>query len=84
MEKKRARINRTAAEWQKLREAFEASGLGQSVFCKSQGIAPSSFQRWISGERTKSPKFVEFRPTPSKGIEVELQFADGSILRVRS
>ncbi len=68
----------------KVIEAWQASGLSQHSFCKSQGIAYSGFHYWYKKYRqakyaSASPDFlpVQIKHTVSNLPVVELILADG-------
>ena len=95
---RRTRVARSAAQWRELFEAFEASGLSKSAFCRERGLALSSFNRALRELRgdgasassqplTRSP-FVEVAAPqmaegPSPSFELELQLSAETVLRLR-
>ncbi len=60
------RPRRTKAQWMEILRRLESSGLDSREFCRREGLAPSSLQRW---RRALGPvavaKFVELAPTSS-------------------
>ncbi len=60
------RTHRTKAQWTEILGRFELSKLEQREFCRREGLALGSFQRWRrqlgSGV---TAKFVELTPTSS-------------------
>lgn len=89
---RRHRQRRTEAEWAEILGRFKASGLGRREFCRREGLALSTFQRW--GDRAGRPSggsaFVELVPsvTPTLAIrksewELELSLPNGLCLRLR-
>ena len=84
------RRRRTKAEWFEILRRFESSGLGPRAFCRREGLASSSFQRWRAelAEPSPEPGFVELTPssTPAPvagGWTVELSLPNGVQLRLR-
>jgi len=84
---RRRRQRRTDAEWVEILRRFKASGLGRREFCRREGLALSSFQRWRDrASRASDPgTFVELVPsTPARsGWECELSLPNGVCLRLR-
>ena len=89
-------VRRSAAQWQALLEAYERSGLSQRTFCQQQGLAYSSFVRWRQQLAGYAPEpvgaqdlFVELASSVVTGHgqepawDVELQLAEGMVLRLR-
>jgi hypothetical protein len=89
-------VRRSAAQWQALLEAYERSGLSQRTFCQQQGLALGSFVRWrrqLAGDAPEPPGaqnlFVELASSAAAGHgqqpawDVELQLAEGMVLRLR-
>lgn len=75
------RVRRSRAEWRKILDRFETSGLSEAVFCDREGIAKGSFSRWKHFFRTseaQKPAFVELSPraqpssVPLEAGEMEL------------
>lgn len=78
------KVRRSRAEWESVVEAFGASGLSQSEFCRREGVALSSFQKWQQRfSREGGLKFIELSGGGSKGLEAELEFPGGVVLRLR-
>ena len=46
MARRSMRRRRTAAEWQRIVERFEAGRLGPEAFCRREGISKASLARW--------------------------------------
>ena len=63
------RARRTQAQWTGILRRFESSRLDSREFCRREGLALSSFQRW---RRRLGPvaaaEFVELVPTPSPSV----------------
>jgi hypothetical protein len=58
------RVKRSAAEWRKLFEKCEASGLSAMAFCQRAGIPRSTFTRWqqrvqVVPSQAQTAAFVE-------------------------
>lgn len=86
------RVKRSAAEWRKLFEKCEASGLSAMAFCQRAGIPRSTFTRWqqrvqVVPSQAQTAAFVEL-PLPVAGSsaslapgEFELSLPGGVTLR---
>ena len=90
MSKSRHRHKRyTEAQWKKILQRFESSGLGPRKFCRQEGLALSSLQRWRSRiDRAPAAEFVELAPTsmPSTSASswtLDLSLPNGVCLRLR-
>ena len=46
MARRSVRRRRTAAEWRRIVERFEAGRLGPEAFCRREGISKASLARW--------------------------------------
>jgi hypothetical protein len=86
------RIRRSAAEWARILELQEKSGLSQSVFCRQEGISPASLGQWrarVAARHARSAPFVEWQ-VPQSGTpalqpgEMELVLPGGVRLRLRA
>lgn len=84
------RQRRTEAEWAEILGRFKASGLGRREFCRREGLALSSFQRWRAraGRTSRRPAFVELVPASTavpatSAWEVEVALPNGMHLRLR-
>ena len=63
------RTRRTQAQWSEILRQFESSGLGSREFCRREGLAPSSFQRWRRElGSAAAAEFVELVPTSSPSV----------------
>ena len=69
-----------AARWRELCEAYGRFGGTQAEFCRRHGITASSLQYWRSKQETP---FVEVAAPEAAAWDVELAFADGTVLRLR-
>lgn len=79
------KIRRTPGEWRTILGRFQGSGLGRKEFCRREKINPTSFQRWQRRLASAKDAFVEVSP-PQKSASVwavEIELADGTILRLR-
>jgi hypothetical protein len=66
------RKRRTESEWTEILRRFESSGLTSLVFCRREGLALSSFQRWRSRLGPVGPaEFVELVPTTRDATAAE-------------
>jgi hypothetical protein len=86
------RVKRSEAEWRKLFEKCEASGLSALAFCQRAGIPRSTFTRWqqrvqVVSSQAQTAAFVEL-PLPVAGSsaslapgEFELSLPGGVTLR---
>jgi len=82
------RKRRTEAEWTEVLQRFESSGLDPREFCRREGLAVSSFQRW-RGRIDPAPaaEFLELVPpstpaSPSANWTLELSLPNGVRLRL--
>ena len=79
----------TKAQWTEILQRFESSGLGRREFCRREGLALSSLQRWRSRiDRGPVAEFVELAPTsmPSRSASnwsLDLSLPNGVCLRLR-
>lgn len=84
------RVRRNEQQWAEILGRFEKSGLSSREFCRREGLAVSSLQRW---RRRIGPavqaEFVELVPAPSPasssetGWALELSLPNGVCLRLR-
>lgn len=83
------RVRRSKKEQRELVERFEASGLVARQFCRREGVALSSLQRWRRRTAQAGPAgFVELVPaarpnTAPASWSVEVVFPNGTSLRFR-
>ena len=86
---RRHRQRRTGAEWAEILGRFKSSGQGRREFCRREGLALSSFQRWRDrvGRASAPGPFVELvSSTPAtarSSWELELSLPNGVCLRLR-
>jgi len=79
----------TEAQWRKILQRFKTSGLGPREFCRKEGLALSSLQRWRSRiGRAPVAEFVELAPTstPSPSVSswtLDLSLPNGVCLQLR-
>ena len=84
------RQRRNDKQWTAILRRFEASGLDQSEFCRRDGLALSSFQRWRQRlGPLASAGFVELVPSapadaPSSAWSLEVSLPNGASLRFRA
>lgn len=86
----RLKTHRSESEWREIYEEHVSKGITISSFCKSKGIALSSYLKWyrqFSGINNKSLKFKELLkervPAESNSkTEIELALGDGIVLRI--
>ena len=94
----RQKIRRSADEWSRIIADYKTSGLTQRDFCQQRDIAYSSFTNWLiklkklrtdlSTESSPSALFIDVsadKPlqTEVNGWDVELVFANGTVLRLK-
>lgn len=89
------RVKRSAAEWRRVFERCEASGLSALAFCQREGIPRSTFTRWqqrlrLAPSPADAAAFVELplgaagQGSPSLSTaELELSLPGGVVLRWR-
>ena len=75
--------------WPDIISRYESSGEKLNVFCRNEGIPPSSLRDKLGLRKTRVPSKVlesfipiEF-PHSINLIEVELEFRDGTKLRIK-
>jgi len=90
MPKKRTgRMRRTEKGWTEILRRFESSGQGPRQFCRREGLALSSLQRWRQRLGTTSAaRFVELvpgAPAEATGMRwsLEVSLPHGVSLRFR-
>ena len=88
------RVRRSSAEWRRVFEKCEASGLSALAFCQREGIPRSTFKRWqqrlrVAASPPDSARFVEL-PLVATGADeslssaaLELSLPGGVVLRWR-
>ena len=92
---KRARVNRSPAQWQAVIDQHQQSGLTQEAFCKAHGVSSTALAKWrqrlgAGGKQTrvikaKAPAFVEIAPPPrvaDAGMKVRLDLGAGIVLEL--
>jgi len=84
--KLRRRPRRDKNQWTAIFKQFESSGLSSREFCRREGLALSSFQRWRRRlGSVVSAEFVELVPTQpcpsSSGWSLEVALPNGVCLR---
>jgi transposase-like protein len=62
-----SRKRRTEGQWAEIVRRFESSGQDSSEFCRREGLAQSSLQRWRRRLGSAAPRFVELTPTDAPG-----------------
>ncbi len=86
MSRSRSGVRRSEAEWKKLVEGFERSGLSRSAYCRRERIATTSLEKWQGKVGSSGvPGFVEVVPSREtrEGWAVEVELPNGVVLRVR-
>ncbi len=84
------RARRTRAQWTEVLQRFDISGLGPHEFCRREGLAVSTLQRWRNQiGRTPAAAFVELTPastpsTPEASWTIELSLPNGVCLRMQA
>ena len=64
------RTRRTKAQWTEILGRFETSGQDSREFCRREGLALSSFQRWRRqlGSTVGAADFVELMPSSDPSV----------------
>lgn len=86
----RLKTHRSETEWREIYDEHVSKGISMSSFCKSKGIALSSYIKWyrqFSGVNNKSSKFKELLKErvpaeSSRKVEIELDLGSGVMLRI--
>jgi hypothetical protein len=83
-------VRRGEKEWATIIQRFESSGLAGATFCRSEGLALSSLQRWRQRLASRgAASFVELvppkaaAPTISSGWSFELTLPNGASIRLQ-
>ena len=85
--KTKRRPRRDREQWAETVQRFESSGLSTRDFCRREGLASSSLQRWRRRlESAETPAFVEIVPeaassTPSSSWSLDVSLPNGVSLR---
>ena len=92
---KRARVNRSPAQWRAVIDQHQQSGLTQEAFCKAHGVSSTALAKWrqrlgAGGKQTrvikaKAPAFVEIAPrsrVAESGMKVRLDLGAGIVLEL--
>jgi hypothetical protein len=81
------KVRRSEKEWRELLAQFARSGLSRREFCRKEKVNFNSFQRW-SGRLAvlRQGEFIDVTPgrENSSSWAVEVELADGTMVRVRS
>ena len=81
------RTRRTKSQWTEILRRFASSQLGSREFCRREGLALSSFQRWHRRlGSVAAAEFVELVPTssasvPSSSWSLDVSLPNGVSLR---
>jgi transposase-like protein len=90
------KVRRSETEWREIFARCEQSGLSRSAFCRREGIAKASFDKWrhrLPALSDPSPNaFVELsvpRDDPARSLAIsgsafEMIFPGGVVLRWKS
>jgi hypothetical protein len=74
------RTRRTKAQWTEILQRFESSGQDARGFCRREGVALSSFQRWRRQLGcVADTEFVELLPDTSSSDEASTWSLDVSL-----
>ena len=74
------RTRRTKAQWTEILRRFESSGLDSRRFCRREGLALSSLQRWRRRLGSVSvAEFVELVPTSRPSVPLSCWSLDVSL-----
>ena len=81
----RGRRLTAASEREALVKAYEGSGLTQEAFAQREGIKYTTFVTWVQRARQGSsrpkPGFAELTLPRLGGASLEVQLADGTVIR---
>jgi hypothetical protein len=88
------RVRRSAAEWRRVFEKCEASGLSALAYCRREKIPRSTFTRWqqrlrVATSPADAARFVELpldttgEDAPLSSAVLELSLPGGVVLRWR-
>jgi hypothetical protein len=83
------RVRRTEKQWTEILRRFESSGEGSRQFCRREGVALNSLQRWRRRlEPAPEGRFVELVPTScpetaATSWSLEVSLPNGVSLRFR-
>jgi hypothetical protein len=81
------KVRRSEKEWREIFARFTRSGFSRREFCRKEKINLNSFQRW-SGRLAmpRQSEFIDVTPDQesSSSWAVEVELADGTLVRVRS
>ena len=90
MGRRRRGVRRGDSTWTEILRRFEASGLSLGAFCRREGVAQSSLQRWRKRIVSRGDtRFVELVPPAaasrpsSSGWSLELTLPNGASLRIQ-
>ena len=81
------RTRRTKSQWTEILRRFESSGVKPREFCRREGLALSSFQRWHRRlGSVAAAEFVELVPSsspsaPSPSWSLDVSLPNGVCLR---
>ena len=88
--RRRRGVRRDDSAWTEIVRRFEASGLSSAAFCRREGVALSSLQRWRKRITSRGDsRFVELVPPAtssspsSSGWSLELTLPNGASLRIQ-
>ena len=81
-----SRVRRSPEEWKEIIDRQRGSGLSRLRFCRREGIARTTFEKWTKKlRRNPDGGFVELTAKPSslETWSVELELPGGTVLRLR-
>lgn len=80
-----SRVRRSAGDWQAVISSQERSGLSRVAFCRREGVATQTFDKWKRLLAMEPAEFVDVTPKPSSstGWDMEVALPNGVVLRFR-
>jgi hypothetical protein len=77
---------KSVEEWRSILGRYEGGGLARQAFCRREGLAPTTFDKWRRKIRSLNvrPEFVDLTPAAGSSVwELEVTLPNGATLRFR-